>query len=73
MDLTARHPSTQAVMRFFVYDHLPEHLQAVSRPFTDLAETLLGMLPDDPELTTALRKLWEAKNSAVALASLTPR
>jgi hypothetical protein len=72
MDLTDRHPSTQAAMRLFRYDHLPEHLQAVSKPFTDLAYALLGVLPDDPLLVLALHNLWDAKNRAVGLAALQP-
>lgn len=68
MDLTGRHPSTIAAMRLFRYDHLPAHLQHVSALFATLAETLVGMLPDDQLLTTALNNLWDAKNRAVMLA-----
>lgn len=53
------------LMQFFKYDHLPKHLQEVSKPFSDLAETLHTTLPDNPETTTALRKLLEAKDCAV--------
>ena len=52
-------------MQFFEYAHLPEHLQAVSRPFGDLAKQIDGMLPPNPEKTLALRKLLEAKDCAV--------
>lgn len=72
MTLTGRHPSTTQILRFFAYDHLDEHLQAVSRPFAELAYATAGALPDDPELTTALRKLREAKDCAVGLAAVTP-
>lgn len=68
MDLTGRHPATIAAMRLFRYDHLPEHLQAVSSLFTALAEILIGMMPDDQLLTTALNDLWDSKNRAVMLA-----
>ncbi|MFC8625606.1 hypothetical protein [Streptomyces anulatus] len=71
MDTTGRHPSTAQAVRGFAYDHLPEHLQKVSRRFHDLAENLLSQLPDDPELSAALRKLREAKDCAVLLAALT--
>ncbi|MFJ2183458.1 hypothetical protein ACIOJG_22835 [Streptomyces anulatus] len=71
MDTTGRHPSTAQAVRGFAYDHLPAHLQEVSRPFYDLAAKLLRQLPDDPELTAALRKLREAKDCAVLLAALT--
>jgi len=52
------------LMQFFEYAHLPEKLQAVSKPFCDLAQSLLA-LPRNPERTTALRKLLEAKDCAV--------
>lgn len=53
------------LVQFFAYAHLPEHLQAVSRPFGDLAAVILETLPRNPERTTALRKLLEAKDCAV--------
>ncbi|MET7412527.1 hypothetical protein [Streptomyces rubiginosohelvolus] len=71
MDTTGRHPSTAQAVRGFAYDHLPADLLEVSKPFHDLAEALLGRLPDDPELSAALRKLREAKDCAVLLAALT--
>lgn len=52
----------------FAYDHLPEHLQAVSRPFAELANTLMysDQATTAPEtIRGALWKLWEAKNLAV--------
>lgn len=69
--LIGRHPATVQAMRPLDIEHLPDHLQAVSRPFRDLAHELLDLLPDDPELTAALRKLREAKDCAVALAAWT--
>lgn len=53
------------LLQFFAYDHLPPHLQAVSRPFGDLARSLAAELPKNAESTTALRKLLEAKDCAV--------
>lgn len=64
-----RHPSVSRLRRLFEFDHLPEHLQSVSSLFAGLAVQLLGVLPDQPELTEALRKLWEAKNLAVLAAA----
>lgn len=29
------------IMQFFAYEHLPPHLQAVSKPFADLARNLI--------------------------------
>lgn len=60
-----RHPATQHFVPLFRYDHLPEHLQAVSKPIHDVAELMINTLADGPELTVGLRKLWEAKNSLV--------
>jgi len=53
------------LLQFFAYSHLPEHLQAVSKPFGELAQLISGTLPDNPEKTVALRKLLEAKDCAV--------
>ena len=65
MQTADRHPSTQAIAKYFAYDHLPEHLQAVSKPCGDLAQAMIDALPDGPELTTGLRKLLEAKDCFV--------
>lgn len=52
--------------RLFEYDHLPQHLQDVSKPFSDLAQLLMyGDNANDPMVNLALIKLWEAKNLAV--------
>lgn len=53
------------IMQFFAYAHLPEHLQAVSAQFGDLAQHIIMMCPRNPERTVALRKLLEAKDAAV--------
>jgi hypothetical protein len=53
------------LLQFFEYKHLPTHLQEVSKPFGELAQTLFAILPANPEQTTALRKLLEAKDCAV--------
>jgi hypothetical protein len=53
------------LLQFFKYEHLPAHLQQVSTPFFILAHDLCVHLPDNPERTTALRKLLEAKDCAV--------
>jgi len=55
----------ETIMQFFAYSHLPEHLQAVSKPFGDLAQTIVETLPRNPERTVALRKLLESKDAAV--------
>jgi hypothetical protein len=64
----ARHPATAGMLRWFEYEHLPPHLQDVSRLFHALAHGIADRLPDGAELTTALRKLLEAKDCAVRAA-----
>lgn len=53
------------LLQFFVYEHLPSHLQEISAPFSYLAHGIVEKLPRNPERTTALRKLLEAKDCAV--------
>lgn len=67
------------LLQFFTYDHLPMHLQAISKPFCDLAHAIVygdnhpntgtvtigSALPRNPERTVTLRKLLEAKDAAV--------
>ena len=53
------------ILRSFHYVHLPEKLQAASKPFCDLARNIIESLPRNPERTVALRKLLEAKDAAV--------
>lgn len=62
------------ILQFFAYEHLPSHLQPISKPFCDLARAIAegggalwdgGPLPRNPERTVALRKLLEAKDAAV--------
>lgn len=53
------------ISQFFTYEHLPEHLREVSRPFGELAKSIVETLPRNPERTVALRKLLEAKDAAV--------
>jgi hypothetical protein len=53
------------IMQFFSYAHLREDLQAVSKPFGLLADTIVQTCPRNPERTVALRKLLEAKDAAV--------
>lgn len=55
----------EPILQFFAFGHLPGHLQAVSKPFCDLAAEIVETLPRNPERTVALRKLLEAKDAAV--------
>lgn len=65
-----RHPSVAHFGPLFGYSHLPDHLQRVSLPFSEIAVQMLGLLPDGPELSVCLRKLLEAKDCAVRAALL---
>lgn len=70
------------LLHYFEYDHLPPRLQAVSRPFCELAHQLVDAAAgeidpvlanevvslDHRETTVALRKLLEAKDAAVRAA-----
>jgi hypothetical protein len=55
-------------MKYFGYAHLPEKLQAVSRPLGELAEKFEADLPDGPEKSAGMRKLLEAKDCFVRAA-----
>lgn len=65
---TTRHPSTEHLLRYFEWSHLPERLQGFSAPFAELAREIVDSLPDGPELTAGLRKLLEAKDCIVRAA-----
>lgn len=68
----------ERLLRYFAYDHLPEQLQSVSKPFHDLAHELFAaggraaetihIQLDSDEVAVALRKLLEAKDCAVRAA-----
>ena len=53
------------IMKYFTYAHLPQHLQAISIPCTELAWSMIGTIPPGPELEMGLRKLLEAKDCFV--------
>ena len=57
----------EPMMKFFGFEHLPPHLQEVSRRFYLLAE-FICTLPRSAERTVALRKLLESKDAAVRAA-----
>lgn len=52
-------------IKYFEYQHLPEDLQKISKPFYELAHLLEDMLPDGPEKSAGMRHLLEAKDSMV--------
>jgi hypothetical protein len=53
------------LVQFFKYDHLPPHLQEVSKPFCELAKIIDSNLDKNPETSAGLRKLLEAKDCIV--------
>lgn len=54
----------EEMWKFFDWNHLPSHLQNVSKPFGELAKTI-AMSSNNNETVVALRKLLEAKDAAV--------
>ncbi len=56
---------TEPMLQFFSWEHLPPHLQEVSKHFMGMANMIVGTLPRNSERTAALRKLLEAKDCAV--------
>lgn len=59
------------MLKWFAYEHLPEHLQETSKAFFLLANNITTHIPEGPERTVSLRKLLEAKDAAVR-AKLSP-
>lgn len=53
---------------YFKYDHLPTHLQEVSKPFAELALSIKVLDGDPREKSVCLRKILEAKDAAVRAA-----
>lgn len=53
------------IIKFFAYNHLPEHLQKISKPVGELAEEMEQVLPNSAEKSAGLRKLLEAKDCFV--------
>jgi hypothetical protein len=53
------------ILKFFKYEHLPQHLQEVSRDFCVLAKDIDEKYPDSAEKSAGLRKLLEAKDCIV--------
>lgn len=56
------------LLRQFDYAHLPEHLQAVSKPFHDLAHEAVGDLPGTSQVRQGLWDLLRAKDCFVRAA-----
>ena len=56
--------SCDELLMFFKWEHLPEHLQDVSKGFCEFSEAIM-LLPNNEEKLMSLRKLLEAKDCAV--------
>lgn len=57
--------SSNQIMQFFAYAHLPAHLQSVSKLVGLLAQQMDSILPDGAEKSSGMRKLLEAKDCFV--------
>ena len=53
------------LLKYFKFDHLPPHLQEISKDFSELAHQMAARSGDVPEVMAGLRKLLEAKDCAV--------
>ena len=53
------------VPELFAYDHLPEHLKRVSKPFHELAVSVARLPRGRGQRGVALQRLLEAKDAAV--------
>jgi len=62
------HPAITALLRYFEYQHLPPHLQRISKPCAELAHKMAELPLEGPEVTVGLRKLLEAKDCFVRAA-----
>ncbi len=56
------------IIKYFEFEHLPAHLQEVSKPIGELARSMDVSLPDGAEKSAGLRKLLEAKDCLVRAA-----
>lgn len=67
-------PEVAELMTFFKYSHLPEHLQNVAAPCSELAREMVSELKEGTQLVAGLQKLIEAKDcfvrSAVVVTNL---
>lgn len=61
------------VDKFFAYEHLPDHLQKISKLCADLQKAMESNLPDCAEKSAGMRKLLEAKDCFLTLPSLKAR
>ena len=53
------------IIKYFDFEHLPAHLQEISKVISDVATLMEKTLPDSAEKSAGLRKLLEAKDCFV--------
>jgi hypothetical protein len=58
----------EAILQYFGYGHLPQHLQEPSKRCSDIAFWMVEYLPAGAERSAGLRKLLEAKDCFVRAA-----
>lgn len=61
------HPAVADLLRYFEFEHLPPHLQDISRPFHNLAHHMAGRLTG-PQVRDGLFDLLRAKDCMVRAA-----
>lgn len=65
-ETAGRHPGIRDGLQWLVFTHLPPDLQRFSLPFYQAGVGAIRSIQlDSPELTTAINRLIEAKDSAV--------
>lgn len=55
----------ERMLKWFICNHLPDHLRMASRPFCELAHHVAATIEPGPERTFCLRSLLLAKDAAV--------
>ncbi len=65
IEFTAEEIAKDEILQFFHYAHLPPMLQSRSKPFCEMARSIVDTVPRCAERTAGLRKLLEAKDCIV--------
>ncbi len=61
-------PTAEYLRSFFDFDHLPVELQRVAEPCANLADDMMGQLPDEYELRYGLRQPLLARDAFIRAA-----
>lgn len=64
-DAPRKNNQLDRMLKWFAYEHLPDHLKNTSKSFSELATIINSTIEAGPERTIALRKLLESKDAAV--------